>query len=156
MLPELVSCTTQWWKNKNPHNFLQQSIQSWLICVLTSTWTDTASHSLTQLSYEVKQHKASGQEVATAPGSLDVVSLLIPLKPHADAVFQEGADETQSRQVGQVLFGYPQELVNRVEEEDKWLTRERKCKEKQSRDVVFLTRYSTSLKQQNCYWVSEL
>lgn len=103
--------------------------------VWTLTWTCTSSHSLTQLSYEVKQHKARSQEITTVPGSLDVVSLLVPLEPHADAVFQEGADETQSRQVGQVLFGYPQELGDRgrQEEEEKWLTRKRKNNQK---DVV--------------------
>ena len=68
---------------------------------------------LTQLSYEVDQDKASGQEVATTPGSLDVVPLLIPLEPHADAVLQEGADETQAGQVRQVLFGYTQKLEGR-------------------------------------------
>ena len=68
---------------------------------------------LTQLSYEVDQDKASGQEVATAPGGLDVVPLLVPLEPHADAVLQEGADETQAGQVRQVLFGYTQKLEGR-------------------------------------------
>ena len=68
---------------------------------------------LTQLSYEVDQDKASGQEVATTPGSLDVVPLLIPLEPHADAVLQEGADETQAGKVRQVLFGYTQKLEDR-------------------------------------------
>lgn len=47
---------------------------------------------LTKLSCEVEQHKASGQEVATAPRRLDVVLLLVPLEPHTDAVLQEGAD----------------------------------------------------------------
>lgn len=70
------------------------------------------SRLLTQLSDEVKQHKACSKKVATVPGSLNVVSLLIPLEPHADAIFEEGADETQTCQVGQVLFGYPQELEN--------------------------------------------
>lgn len=69
----------------------------------------------TQLSEEVKQHKACSQKVAAAPGSLDVVSLLVPLEPHADAIFQKGANETQARQVGQVLFSYPQELGKRGE-----------------------------------------
>lgn len=82
------------------------------------TLPDTACHALTQLSYEVKQHKACSQEVATAPSSLNVVSLLIPLEPHADAIFQKGADETQTCQVGQVLFGYPQELAKRGTEEE--------------------------------------
>lgn len=71
------------------------------------------THSLTQLSYEVKQNKTCSQEVATVPGCLDVVSLLVPLEPHPNAVFQEGADEAQTCQVGQVLFSYPQELGDR-------------------------------------------
>lgn len=54
----------------------------------------------TQLSYEVKQHEARSQKVAAAPGNLDVVSLLVPLEPHADAIFQKGANEAQARQVG--------------------------------------------------------
>lgn len=62
---------------------------------------------LTQLSYEVKQHKRHGQEVPAVPGCLNVVSLLVPLEPHANAILQEGADETQACQVGQVLFCYP-------------------------------------------------
>lgn len=58
------------------------------------------THFLTQLSNKVKQHKACSQEVATAPGSLNVISLLIPLEPHANPIFKEGADETQACQVG--------------------------------------------------------
>lgn len=54
----------------------------------------------TQLSQEVKQHKARSQKVATAPRSLNVVSLLVPLEPHADSILQKGANETQARQVG--------------------------------------------------------
>lgn len=73
------------------------------------------SRSLTQLSNEVKQHKACSQEVATVPGSFDVVSLLIPLEPHADPIFKESADKTQTCQVGQVLFGHPQELENKTD-----------------------------------------
>lgn len=99
----------------------------------------SAPCSLTQLSYEVKQHKACSQEVATAPGSLDVLSLFIPLEPHANAIFQEGADETQTRQVGQVLFGYPQELGDRRKEEDKLLTMRKddlNYAEEKSKDVV--------------------
>lgn len=71
-------------------------------------------HSLTQLSNKVKQHKACSQEVATVPGGFNVVSLLVPLEPHADAIFKESADKTQTRQMGQVLLGDPQELKHKV------------------------------------------
>ncbi len=66
--------------------------------------------SLTDLSDQVDQHEAAGEEVSAAPGGLDVVSLLAPLEPHADAVLQEGADETQTSEVRQILLRDPQEL----------------------------------------------
>lgn len=69
-----------------------------VICSLYHKPVQTCLH--TQLSYEVKQHKARSQKVAAAPGSLDVIPLLVPLEPHADAIFQKGADETQTCQVG--------------------------------------------------------
>lgn len=47
---------------------------------------------LTKLSCEVEQYETGGQEVAAAPRGLNVVLLLIPLEPHADAVLQKGAD----------------------------------------------------------------
>lgn len=71
------------------------------------------SWTLTQLSHEVDQDKASGQEEATVPCCLDVVPLLIPLEPHAYAVLQKRADEAQAGQVREVLFGYTQKLEER-------------------------------------------
>lgn len=77
------------------------SIKQWHVNI------PTASQTLTQLSYEVEQHKRHCQEVPAVPGGINVVSLLVPLEPHADAILQKGADETQPCQVGQVLFCYP-------------------------------------------------
>lgn len=76
------------------------------------TVTDVQRHAcpLTYLSTQVEQHKAGGQEVAAAPGGLDVVPLLVPLEPHADPILQEGTDQTQARQVGQILLRHTQEL----------------------------------------------
>lgn len=64
----------------------------------------------TQLPEEIQEHKDGRQDVATVPGGVDVVPLLAPLKPHADAVFEEGADEAEAGHVRKVLFGHSQEL----------------------------------------------
>lgn len=94
--------------------------------------TLTTSQTLTQLSYEVEQHKRHRQEVPAVPGCLNVVSLLVPLEPHADAILQEGADETQACQVGQVLFCYPQELQQHRGGEKKGRQEARVTNEKQA------------------------
>lgn len=83
---------------------------------------------VTDLSDEVEQHKAGGEEISTAPRALDVVSLLTPLEPHAYAVLQKRADETQTRQVRKILFSDPQELQEKQERD--WHS----C---QSNDIMF-------------------
>lgn len=64
---------------------------------------------LTQLSEQVEEDKGGGQQVAAAPG-VDVVPLLAPLEPHADAVLQERADQAEAGHVLQVLLCDAQEL----------------------------------------------
>lgn len=78
-----------------------------------------ASRPLTQLSEQVEQHESGGQRVATAPRGVDVVALLAPLEPHADAVLQERADQAQARHVWQVLLRDPEEL--QAQKPLKWL-----------------------------------
>lgn len=65
---------------------------------------------LTQLSEQVEEDKGGGQQVAAAPGAVDVVPLLAPLEPHADAVLQERADQAEAGHVRQVLLCDAQEL----------------------------------------------
>ena len=69
-----------------------------------------ARGALTQLSQQVEEHEGGGQQVAAVPGGVDVVALLAPLEPHADAVLQESADQAQASHVRQVLLGDAQEL----------------------------------------------
>lgn len=68
---------------------------------------------LTQLSEQVEEDKGGGQQVAAAPGAVDVVALLTPLEPHADAVLQERADQAEAGHVRQVLLCDAQELQGR-------------------------------------------
>ena len=68
------------------------------------------SPSLTQLPQQVDEDEAGGQQPATAPRGRDVVALLRPLEPHPHPVLQEGADQTQARQVGEILLGETQKL----------------------------------------------
>lgn len=65
---------------------------------------------LTQLSEQVEEDEGGGQQVAAVPGGVDVVPLLAPLEPHADAVLQERADEAEACHVRQVLLRDAQEL----------------------------------------------
>lgn len=65
---------------------------------------------LTQLSEQVNKNKDRSQEGAAAPGHADVVPLLVPLQPHPQAVLQEGADQTQMRQVRQIALRDAEEL----------------------------------------------
>lgn len=69
---------------------------------------------ITQLSQQVEQDEDVGEEVSAAPGGVDVLALLPPLEPHPDPVLQEGADQAETGHVGEVVFGDPQELQQRV------------------------------------------
>lgn len=64
-----------------------------------------ASEPLTQLSQQVEEHEGRGQQVAAAPGGVDIVPLLTPLEPHADAILQEGANQAEACHMRQVLLG---------------------------------------------------
>lgn len=69
-----------------------------------------ASEPLTQLSKQVEEHEGRSQQVATAPGGVNVVTLLTPLEPHADPILQEGADQAEACHMREVLLGDSQEL----------------------------------------------
>lgn len=79
-----------------------------------------ASRCITQLAQQVDQDEEVGQEASAVPGGVDVLALLPPLEPHADAVLQEGADQAESGHVGEVVLGDAQEL----EEEEQSATRQ--------------------------------
>lgn len=65
---------------------------------------------VTQLPQQVEQDEEVGEETSTVPGGLDVLALLPPLKPHADPVLQEGADQAEPGHMGEVVLGDPQKL----------------------------------------------
>lgn len=69
-----------------------------------------ASRRITQLAQQVDQDEEVGQEASAVPGGVDVLALLPPLEPHADAVLQEGADQAESGHMGEVVLGDTQEL----------------------------------------------
>ena len=63
-----------------------------------------------ELSEQIGHHEHGGQEVATRPRVADVVALVVPLEPHANAVFEECADEAAASNVWQRIFAIFQDL----------------------------------------------
>ena len=78
---------------------------------LLSTQHHGTAHQLTN---QVEQDKQAGKEVAAAPAGVHVVSLLVPLGVHADAILKEGADQAEACHMGQDVFGMPQHLSNNM------------------------------------------
>ncbi len=63
-----------------------------------------------ELAQQVCEDEESRDEPAAAPGRVDVVALFPPLEPHADAILQERADQTQTSDVRQHVLTMPQNL----------------------------------------------
>ena len=67
-----------------------------------------------QLAKQVEHHKQRANEAATWPWVGDVVPLLWPLEPHADAVLDEGAGQAEASHRRQVVLAVLQNLIQTV------------------------------------------
>ena len=67
-----------------------------------------------QLANQINEYKDHSQKPATSPRGADVVALLIPLEPHANAILQEGADQTETRHVWQDVLTMAEKLKDKT------------------------------------------
>lgn len=67
-------------------------------------------HTATKLAQQIDDHKQSGNDPATSPGGVDVVPLLVPLEPHANAILQKSGYETETGNVWKDVFAMSQYL----------------------------------------------
>lgn len=57
-----------------------------------------------QLTKKVHYHKQCGNELSTTPGNVHVLSLLIPLEVHANAILQKCGNQTEASKGGKDGF----------------------------------------------------
>lgn len=65
---------------------------------------DENKHARHELTEQVENDEEHAEPRAGAPRVRDVLTLLVPLQPHAYAVLEERAHETQARQCRQVVL----------------------------------------------------
>ena len=66
-----------------------------------------------ELAEQVDDDEEVSEDDAARPRQRDVLALLAPLQPHAQAVLDERADEAEARHVRQHVLAVPQQLHNR-------------------------------------------
>ena len=69
-----------------------------------------STHNTYFLTHQVDEDEQGGEEPAAAPGDVHVLPLLPPLRPHADAVLEEGGHQAEAGQVGQDVLGVASNL----------------------------------------------
>jgi hypothetical protein len=70
-----------------------------------------------ELAKEVAQNKQSANESAATPRVSDVIALLFPLSPHANAIFEKCAHKTETCDGRQIVFAVFKRLQKKGKED---------------------------------------
>ena len=70
-------------------------------------FTEKDHNAWNDLSKEVEYNEKRAQKVAAIPRGIHVGSLLAPLEPHTDTIFQKSWDKTKPGNMGKYRFRFP-------------------------------------------------